>query len=60
MDLTSRNLLKEYEKLEFVYGKYFMSMMFRDFTGYLSVRDENTFYEVRDSLSELTLNTPSY
>jgi hypothetical protein len=55
MDKTITILLKEYDNLEFVYGKYFMTMMFRDFAGYVEVRDENTFYEVRDSLCELTL-----
>jgi hypothetical protein len=55
MDQTRIILLKEYDNLEFVYGKYFMAMMFRGFSGYIEVRDENTFYEVRDGLSELTL-----
>ncbi len=55
MDQTTKNLLKEFDNLEFVFGKYFITMMFRDFAGYVEVRDECTFYEVRDSLSELVI-----
>lgn len=55
MDSTTVILLKEYDNLEFVFGKYFMTLMFRDFAGYVEVRDECTFYEVRDSLSEMVI-----
>ena len=47
--------LKEWEQLEVVFGKYYMSMMFNNFTGYREVREENTFYEIKDSLCWLTV-----
>ena len=47
-------LLKEYSNLEFTFGKQYMLMMFRDFNSYCEVREDNTFYEVRDALVSLT------
>jgi hypothetical protein len=55
MSFSKKSLLKEYYDLESVFGKFFMSFMFNDFSGYMKVREENTFFEIRDSLSLLVV-----
>lgn len=51
--MVTEILLKEYENLEFVFGKEYISMMFRDFNSYCEVREDSTFYEIREELVNL-------
>lgn len=51
--MVTEILLKEYENLEFVFGKEYISMMFGDFNSYLEVREESTFHQVREELINL-------
>ena len=55
MDSNALIYLKEWEQLEAVFGKFYMNMMFTNFVGYREVREENTFYEIKDSLCWLTV-----
>ena len=51
--MVTEILLKEYDNLEFVFGKEYISMMFRDFNSYREVREDSTFHEIREELINL-------
>ncbi len=53
MTATQQILSEEYILLEKVFSKYYMNIMFNGLNGYFEVREDNTFYQVRDSLFEL-------
>ncbi len=51
--MVTEILLKEYENLEFVFGKQYISMMFRDFNSYSEIRENSTFHQIREELISL-------
>ena len=53
MTPTEIILLKEYENLEYVFGKKFMDILFHGLSGYIEVRETSTFFEVRSELMSL-------
>ena len=45
-----RQFMSEYGQLTDVFGKGTMTYLFNDLQGYISAREECTFYEIRDEL----------
>jgi len=60
MTATQKILSDEFILLEKVFSKYYMDIMFNGLNGYFEVREDHTFYEVRDSLFEIRSTYPSY
>ena len=57
MTATQKILSDEFILLEKVFSKYYMNIMFNGLPGYFEVREDSTFYEVRDSLFNLRLTS---
>ena len=53
MKAKPRSKHAEWKMLNKYYGNYEMSVMFRDFRGYESVRENSTYQEVFDELEKL-------
>ena len=53
MKVNPRSKHAEWKMLNKYYGNYEMSVMFRDFSGYESVRENSTYQEVFDELEKL-------
>lgn len=60
MTATQKILSDEFILFEKVFSKYYMNIMFNGLPGYFEVRENHTFYEVRDSLFEIRSTYPSY
>lgn len=54
MDILTKNLIKEYENLEFVFGKKMILLLFENFNSYISIRETLTFHEIVDDLKKIT------
>ena len=53
MKVKPRSIHAEWKILNKYYGTDYMSIMFRDFKGYESVRDSSTYQEVFNELEKL-------
>ena len=57
MKAKPRSKPAEWKMLNKYYGNYEMSVMFRDFSGYKSVRENSTYQEVFDELEKLNYDS---
>jgi len=57
MKAKPRSKHAEWKMLNKYYGNYEMSVMFRDFSGYESVRENSTYQEVFDELEKLNYDS---